>query len=526
MRSLKARFALLVGSAAILVILAAGGLFVALHAAEQAVERTLTAQQRLDLLAELSGRLADYGLAVVEAAGTDARSRGRIETTRAEVDRALRNVDEKLSDTVASTDNLLSRTEFAARSRPLARLQAALSLLDRQVEQALEDSDPARRNDGLRGALNAFGAITGPSLSFMVEAERRGIQQATEEARSLTWAMRVTGLLAAGATLLAVVLMHRAITRPLFSWLGAIQAAAAAIGRGQLDRRLPVDSHDELGLLAANFNRMAARLARREQRVVEDRAALEDVIGQRTADLTAANERLAEIDRSRKRFFADVSHELRTPLTVILGECDVGLRTVPKEAEGFRVVLGTIRKRAQRLHRRVEDLLRLARSESGQLDLALRPVQVSSVLADAVDGLRSQAEQRGIRLSYHSAAGDVDVLADPEWLRQIVEGLVDNALRHAAGATQVDVTLDRRGPAAEIVVADDGAGFPEAGERLFERFSRSSERTGTSGFGIGLALARWVVERHDGQIGLDGTNTGRGARILIRLPVYRKEAVA
>ncbi|WP_368734955.1 histidine kinase dimerization/phospho-acceptor domain-containing protein, partial [Klebsiella pneumoniae] len=83
---------------------------------------------------------------------------------------------------------------------------------------------------------------------------------------------------------------------------------------------------DELGLLVANFNRMVARLSRREGRLAADRAALEDTVAARTADLRAANARLEAVDASRRRFFADVSHELRTPLTVILGECDLAAR--------------------------------------------------------------------------------------------------------------------------------------------------------------------------------------------------------
>lgn len=526
MRSLKARFALLVGSAAIVVILAAGSLLASLRAVEQTMERTLAAQKRLDLLAELSGRLADYGIAIVETAATGARSGSRIETTRAEVDRALGKVDAKLGDTVASTEDLLSRTEFAGRSRPLARLKAALALLDRQVDVALRQPDPAVQNDGLRGALNAFGAITGPSLSFMVEAERRGIELATADATALTTVLRMSALVATAVALMAVLLMHRAITRPLFARLDAVRRAAAAVGHGQLDLRLPVKSRDELGLLVTSFNRMAARLARREKRVVDDRAALEETIRQRTADLTAANERLGEVDRSRRRFFADVSHELRTPLTVILGECDVALRTLPREAEGFRGVLGTIRKRAQRLQRRVEDLLRLARSESGQLELAPKPLSVSAVLAEAIETFTLQAKRQGVTLSFNPGQADIEVLADPEWLRQIIEGLIDNALRHGAGATRITVGLAAAGGRAEISVTDDGPGFPETGERLFERFSRSSERSDAAGFGIGLALARWVVEQHGGQIALESSIDGSGARVVIRLPAERKEAAA
>jgi signal transduction histidine kinase len=272
---------------------------------------------------------------------------------------------------------------------------------------------------------------------------------------------------------------------------------------------------------------MAARLARREARVIRDRAALEGTIRQRTADLVAANERLAEIDHSRKRFFADVSHELRTPLTVILGECDIGLRTMPGGTDAFRGVLMTIRKRAQRLQRRVEDLLRLARSDSGQLELALRPVSVTSVLAEAVETFAAQAKRRGVTLAFNPAHADVEVLADPEWLRQIVEGLIDNALRHAAGVTRVTVSLAGVGADAVVIVSDDGAGFPDAGERLFERFSRSPERMGATGFGIGLALARWVIEQHSGSIELSPAKpTGRGASVLIKIPVDYREAVA
>ncbi len=120
-------------------------------------------------------------------------------------------------------------------------------------------------------------------------------------------------------------------------------------------------------------------------------------------------------------------------------------------------------------------------------------------------------------------------MADAEWLRQIVEGLIDNALRHAAGATRVRVGFAARdaGLGARITVADDGPGFPPEAEALFERFRRGEARGAVSaGFGIGLALARWVVERHDGEIRLEtlppatGGTDGRaaGARVVLDLP--------
>lgn len=525
MRSLRARFALLVGSVAVLVVLAAAGLFWAVQATEQALERTLAAQSRLDLLAELSGRLADYGLIAVDAVSAPTSRPERLAAARAEVDRALNAVDAKLGASVAGADSLLGRTEFAARSRPLAKLRAALDLLDRQLEQALHQPDPALRNDATRGALNAFGAITGPSLSFLVEAERRGIEAASADARALSDRLRMGALVAAVGALAAVALMHRAVTRPLLKRIEAVRRAAGAVGRGELDTRLLVTSRDELGLLVTSFNRMAARLARRERRVATDRAALEETIARRTADLRAANERLRAVDETRRRFFADVSHELRTPLTVILGECDLALRGSPP-AEGYRPVLATIRKRAQRLHRRVEDMLRIARSESGQIELDLKPVSLLPVLTEAVETFAQSAKRQGVALTLQPGQADVEALADREWLRQIVEGLIDNALRHACGATQIAVALSEGPDSACIAVSDDGPGFPQPEAQLLERFARAEVRPSAPGFGIGLALARWIVERHHGAIHLGPAEGGRGARAVIHLPAERKEDVA
>ena len=111
------------------------------------------------------------------------------------------------------------------------------------------------------------------------------------------------------------------------------------------------------------------------------------------------------------------------------------------------------------------------------------------------------------------------LLADREWLRQMIESLIDNALRHATGLTGVSVALALPDAGrVEITVTDDGPGFPGSGEDLFERFRRESP-SGEAGFGIGLALARWVVERHDGVIRLRSGPGGRGAQVALELPV-------
>ncbi|MEH3148334.1 MAG: ATP-binding protein [Methylobacterium frigidaeris] len=519
MGSLRGRLALLIGGAAALVALAAAGLFWSLHAAERTLDATLDAQLRLERLAELSGRMTEFGLAAIEAVGDAPGRPERLATARIEVDRALDAVDRSLGQAIAGTDALLGRTQYAARSRPLSSLRAARVMLDRQVARIQREPEAALRTDAIRGALNAYGAMTGPPLTFLVEAERRTVGASAADMRALARRLQAAALAAAALALALLLLLHRRLTRPLLRRIAGIRAGAAAIGRGELDTRLPVASRDELGLLVAGFNRMAARLKRREARIAADRAALEETVARATAELRAANARLEEIDRSRRRFFADVSHELRTPLTVILGECDLAARS-PGTPEGFRPVIATIRKRALGLHRRVGDMLRIARSESGQIELERRPVGLAGILAEAVENCLPEARRRRIALDLSPGGADVEVEADPEWLRQVVEGLIDNALRHATGASRVAVALAAGAGTATITVGDDGPGFPPEADPLFERFRRGGAPSPAQGFGIGLALARWVVERHDGTIRLgSGGRTARGAQVTLVLPL-------
>ncbi|MFD1280975.1 HAMP domain-containing protein, partial [Methylobacterium goesingense] len=264
MRSLKVRFALLLGGTALLVILAALGVLASIGAAERTIDRTLAAQGRLELLVELSGRMTQYGLAALEAVSNpDAQPEG-LAVARANVDRALGAVDEALGRSIAVSNDPLDRTQYAARTRPLAQLRSARAVLDRQVSQVLRQSDDESRKAAIRGALNGFGAMTGQPLSFLIEVERRSMIAGSDAARDLSGTLRIASLAAVAFALAVVLLLYRMVTRPVLARIETVRRAAGAVGRGELDTRLSVATRDELGLLVANFNRMAARLARRE----------------------------------------------------------------------------------------------------------------------------------------------------------------------------------------------------------------------------------------------------------------------
>lgn len=516
MRSIRFKLAALAGATAVLAVLAGLSVLIALRAVDGALEAAISAQQRLDVLTEISARLSDYGLAAIAATESPTVSAGRLEDTRSRVSALLEASTVKAAQAAPDTQNNGSRPQ----ERLLARLRADFISLDRQITAATRDPDPARRGDRVRGSLNAFAASAGPTLSLLVESERRGVTAAREEAVALADRLRIGAVAMALAVFAAALVLYRALAQPLLGRLREIDRAAAAIGRGDLSARLAIGQRDELGVLTARFNRMAALLARRERKVAQDRAELEKTIADRTADLTDANARLAAIDASRRRFFADVSHELRTPLTVIIGECDVTQRAPAIPESVSRTVLATIRKRAGMLHRRVEDLLRVARSESGEIELVFQDTPLAPLLADAVAGLEPVARRQGVALVLHAPEPALLVHADREWLRQVVEGLIDNALRHGRPLTRVTVAVahgtDAEGHAVDTIsITDDGCGIaPEARTRLFARGARLGAG---EGFGLGLALADWVVTRHGGRITLEDGEKG-GTRVAIALP--------
>lgn len=540
MRSIGARLGLFVFGC--LAIGFAGGLGVlySVHLADRTVDRALNAQKRLDLLTEISGRIQQYGLVAISVVDDPTDGASRLFEAERAVDRAVKNFEPEIAQAMQDADLPLDINAMAARARPLAQVRAGFHVLVRQVNEALQQKDPHERSDAIRGAFNGFATMTGPYLFFLMQADRRGVEKGREDARQVSTMLTRVAIAGVLVALVLALVMYRLISRPILIAVSEIRDAAVAIGQGERNLRLPVRHRDELGLLAAVFNRMTARLRRGEARVAADRLALETTIADRTADLRAVNAKLSEIDRSRRRFFADVSHELRTPLTVILGECEIAMAAklpvlaghggVDPEVTERRLTedqaaFGVIRRRAQRLQRRVEDMLRVARSESGQIELHFAPLVLQAVCASAIEAFEGKTKRRDVALCVESACtDDIVIEGDFEWLRQIIEGMIDNALRYATGATRIVLAVGREGGDATLAVRDDGPGWGVADpNELLARFARRAG-AGTienvSGHGIGLSLVRWVVDKHRGTVTLRRASAPLGgAEIAIRIPL-------
>ncbi len=530
-RTIGFRLGLLVFGCLLIAFAAGAGVIYTLHVTDRAVDRALDAQRRLDLLTEMSGRIQQYGLVAISTVEEPELRATRLKDAETGVDAAIKSFEPEIAKAISQADLPQNVNVMASRVKPLEQVRGGFHVLVRQVDQALT-ADTQHRGDLIRGAFNGFATMTGPYLFFLMQADRRGVEAGREEARTVSTTVTRAALVFVLAALVGSLIMYRTISRPILAAVAEIRDAAVAIGAGERTVRLPVRNRDELGLLAVVFNRMTARLKRGEQRVAADRLALETTIADRTSDLRAVNDRLSGIDRSRRRFFADVSHELRTPLTVILGECEIALAAqrsaepavAARVLENDKAALAVIRRRAQRLQRRVEDMLRVARSESGTIELRFKRVALQEVCASAIDDFEGATKRKDVDIRLAAPQTAIEVDGDFEWLRQIVEGMIDNALCYAKGATLIEIVCAAEGQRAMLVVHDNGPGFGvDDPQVLMERFVRSETTIDTiAGHGIGLSLVRWVVDKHGGSVRLRTADAPlSGAEIVIRLPRAR-----
>ncbi len=298
--------------------------------------------------------------------------------------------------------------------------------------------------------------------------------------RSLLWA----GAAAGSAGLLLVSLTSRRMLRSVRT----LTSAARRMGGGDLSQRVPAEGRDEIGELARTFNAMA--------------------------------DGLESAERQRRNMVADAAHELRTPLSNIRGYVEAVRDGV---LESDPETLATIHQQVLHLTDLVDDLRLLAETEASDFGLNREPGSLFEIVRTSVEGVRARAEARGVVLEIDLPAESPSLEFDRTRISQVVGNLLDNAIRHTPPGGTVTASVGVRPAVATVSVADTGEGIPaEITPFVFERFYRvdPSRSRSTGGAGLGLTIARQLVEAHGGSIRVQSA-AGEGTTITFDLPLNR-----
>jgi signal transduction histidine kinase len=292
-----------------------------------------------------------------------------------------------------------------------------------------------------------------------------------------------SSVIGAMLVLLAVLLVARSLLRGLRGSalpIADIMEAAGRVEAGDYSARVREDGPRDLRRLARAFNAMSTRLA-------------------------------SDADQ-RRQLLADVSHELRTPLSVIQGNVE-GILDGLYPAD--RAHLEPILEETQLLERLVEDLRTLSLSESGALRLHREPTDLAALLAETIAGFGAKADAASVSLRVSTAAGLPPLELDQARMHQVIGNLLANALRFTPAGGLVEVHAAAAAGSVEITISDSGSGIvPEVLPRIFDRFFRSGD---TGGSGLGLPIARSLVEAHGGSIEAESP-PGGGTVVRIQLP--------
>jgi len=344
------------------------------------------------------------------------------------------------------------------------------------------------RLGGVRAQLVGAGLIGNLLLLGMMLASARAMFISGHDLALLLTMLTFAATLSIGFGLLYAM--------PLSSRIQRVRAGTERIAGGELGSEVRVEGHDEVAGLAGDFNRMA--------RALEDAA-----------------ERERGVEGARRDLVAAVSHDLRTPLAATRALIEALADGVAQDPQTEKRYLSSASRELEHLSRLVDDLFELARIDAGVLGLSLEKASLHDLISDTISSFQPQADRRGVRL-LGEIAGEVDpVLANPPRLQRVLHNLVSNALRHTPLDGTVALSAAPEGRMVRVEVSDTGEGIAaEDLPRVFERSFRGEQSRArpddAPGAGLGLAIARGLVEAHGGTMDVE-SEPGHGARFRFTL---------
>ena len=346
------------------------------------------------------------------------------------------------------------------------------------------------RLGGVRAQLVGAGLVCSLLLLGMMLAGARAMFISGHDLALLLTMLTFAAALSVGFGLLYAM--------PLSSRIERVRAGTERIAGGELGSEVKVEGHDEVAGLATDFNRMARALE-------------------------VAAEREREVEKSRRDLVAAVSHDLRTPLASTRALIEALADGVAEDPETQRRYLSSASRELEHLSRLVDDLFELARIDAGVLELTLEEASLHDMISDTISSFQPQAEQKGVRLLGEVSANADPVLANPPKLQRVLHNLVSNAIRHTPQDGTVILRAAPEGDVTRVEVSDTGEGIASDDlSRVFERSFRGEQsRTrldedGAPGAGLGLAIARGLVEAHGGAMDVQ-SEPGQGSHFRFTL---------
>ena len=315
--------------------------------------------------------------------------------------------------------------------------------------------------------------------------------------------------------------LQRAITRPI---LAVANVARQVIERRDFSLRVDKTTHDEVGYLVDAFNSMLAEVGRRADALEASNATL----SRESAERREAEEALRLADRRKDEFLAMLAHELRNPLAPLRNSLEI-LKRCGADTELAADARRMMERQLRQMVRLVDDLLDVSRITTGKLALKTERCEMHDIVRNALDTTRPLIDARRHTLDVDVPGEPIYVIADPTRLAQVFSNLLNNAANYTAPGGSIALRVSADAESVSVSIKDNGVGIaPEMLDVVFQMFAQADESLERvhGGLGVGLTLARHVIDLHDGTIGATSEGIGHGSEFIVRLPRIQVDASA
>lgn len=508
----------------LLALLIMGALSVwSIYSADNFLARANRAYHQLNLVNRIEADINYFMLnelaVTTDPAFTPAQPRVTAESIETQLEQLTRTIQYEID----IEKDLAKKAEIAEEFKTAQSLKALFQDVRAEIDR---EREMAKAIDTLAALRAFFRNVLGDSLRRLRDVTSEASSGEETEAAAVVERMNdlqrrlimssalIGGFTALGALVVSL-LVYRAIMRPV----SLLADGAKRFGRGDLQHRIKVAQPREFVVLANRFNAMADHMHGQRTQLEQSKERLEEIVRERTRNLEQSTLKLKEIDENRRLFFSKTSHELRTPVTVLMGEAEVALRNKNADVETYRDALSHIVASGGFLRRRLEDLISLARSEDGRVTLERRSVDLSQCVRETVAAAEAYARASEVYLEDRIVEDTLHVEGDPSWIKQAILAVIDNAVKFSPPNGEVTISLTRNDRFGVVEIADSGPGVEdEALTNLFDPYFQASGGKRRGGSGLGLTVARWIVEQHHGKISARNlTPAGLGVRLEFEL---------